>query len=76
MKAKLEFNLPEDGDDFILAVKGSNWRHVCWELDQSLRKKVKYDDTISDDKREAYEGVRDELRQFMFDNSVDFDEVN
>jgi hypothetical protein len=35
MKAILEFNLPEDKVDFNLAVKGSDWWHVCWKMDQN-----------------------------------------
>ena len=33
MKAILEFNLPEDNQEFKLATKGSYWWHVCWEMD-------------------------------------------
>ena len=75
MKAILEFNLPEDKVDFNLAVKGSDWWHVCWKMDQHLRTKIRYDESISEHTREVYEELREELRQIMLDNNVDFDEV-
>ena len=75
MKAILEFNLPEDKDDFNLAVKGSDWRYVCWKMEQLLRGQLKYNDDISEDTRKTYEHIRQELSQFMFDSNVSFDEV-
>ena len=38
MKAILEFDLPQDNQEFKLATKASDWWHVCWEMDQWLRK--------------------------------------
>ena len=71
MKAILEFNLPEDKVDFDLALQGSDWKHVCWEMDQLLRKHIKYDDDLSEDARGILEYVRDELYRFMNENNVD-----
>ena len=71
MKAILEFNLPEDKVDFDLALQGSDWKHVCWEMDQLLRKHIKYDDDLSEDARLILEYVRDELYRFMNENNVD-----
>jgi hypothetical protein len=51
MKAILEFNLPEDKVDFNLAVKGSDWWHVCWKMDQNLRTKLRYAESISEHTR-------------------------
>ena len=75
MKAILEFNLPEDKVDFNLAVKGSDWWHVCWQMDQYLRKKIKYDETLSEDVHDAYQDMRDELCRMMNESNVNFDEV-
>ena len=71
MKAILEFNLPEDKVDFDLALQGSDWKHVCWEMDQLLRKEIKYNDDNSDYKINVLQKVRDEFHQFMIDNNVD-----
>jgi hypothetical protein len=42
MKAVLEFNLPDDQQDFDLAVSGMKFWSVLYDLDQSLRTKTKY----------------------------------
>ena len=71
MKATLEFNLPEDKSDFNLAIKGSDWWHVCWQMDQYLRKRVKYDEGLTEEQLEVYEDLRGEFWKFMKDNNVD-----
>jgi len=75
MKAILEFNLPEDKQDFNLATKASDWWYVCWRMDQYLRKRVKYDESITEDQREVYEDMRGELWRMMHESNVSFDEV-
>ena len=42
MKAILEFNLPDDQEDFKMATNALSWYAVCWDLDQELRAKTKY----------------------------------
>jgi hypothetical protein len=76
MKAILEFNLPEDNQEFELATKGLKFWSVLWELDQSLRAKTKYaPDSLPQDKYDAYEEIRNELRELMSDNNISFDMV-
>ena len=76
MKAILEFNLPDDKQDFELATNGLKFWSVLWELDQSLRAKTKYaSDDLPQDKYDAYQEIRDELRELMFDNNLSFDMV-
>ena len=75
MKATLEFNLPEDQPEFNNAIKGGDWKHVCWEMDQYLRKHIKYDESLSEEQLRVYEGVREELYGFMVENKVDLYEV-
>jgi hypothetical protein len=76
MKAILEFNLPDDQDQFELATKGSNMYSVLWELDQSLRAKTKYaPDDLPEDKYDAYEEIREELRELMSNSNISFDMV-
>ena len=76
MKAILEFNLAEDNQEFELATEGLKFWSVLWELDQSLRAKTKYaPDNLPQDKYDAYQEIRDELRELMSDNNVNFDMV-
>ena len=75
MKAILEFTLPEDQSEFNNAIKGGDWKHVCWQMDQYLRKEIKYNDDNSDYKIRVLEKVREELNVFMFENNVDLYEA-
>ena len=75
MKATLEFNLPEEQYEFNNAIKGGDWKHVCWEMDQYLRKHIKYDESLSEEQLRVYEGIREELYSFMIENKVDLYEV-
>jgi hypothetical protein len=76
MKAILEFNLPDDQQDFDLAVKASKFWSVLWELDQDLRAKTKYaPDDLPEDKYDAYQEVRDKLYELMSENLISFDMV-
>lgn len=77
MKAILEFNLPDDQQEYELANKAFSLWHVLWELDQELRAKIKYaPDDLPKDKYDAYEEVREKLHELMRDNNVSLDMVN
>ena len=64
MKATLEFNLPEDRDDFNYATNGFNYYMALVEMDQWLRAEYKYND-----KEDMYE-VREKLREIILENNV------
>lgn len=57
MKAILEFELPEDKENFNAASRGMDWALVVWEMDQIMHKKVKYEE-LSDDSRKTIEELR------------------
>ena len=42
MKSILEFNLPEEEEQFNVASKGMDWALIVWDIDQLLRNKLKY----------------------------------
>ena len=44
MKAILEFNLPEDQNEFEYATKGSEMFLILWNVKQEYRKLMKYND--------------------------------
>jgi hypothetical protein len=72
MKAILEFTLPEDQPEFNNAIKGGDWKHVCWEMAQYLRAQIKYaPDEMSQEKYDALEEVREEFNRIMNENNVD-----
>ena len=68
MKAILEFELPQDNQEFELATKASKMYSTLWEFDQWLSGAIKYKDKELDE-------VRDKLRELMNDNRIDFDMV-
>ena len=78
MKATLEFNLPEDQDDFELATKGGKWYSIVWEMDQWLRTQYKYmpDEEYSEDRYNAYVEAREKLFELMKENGVNLDDVS
>ena len=67
MKATLEFNLPEDRDDFNYANNVFNYYMALVEMDEWLRSEYKYND-----KEEMYE-VREKLREIILENNVKLD---
>ena len=64
MKAILEFNLPEDKENFEFATNGFNYYMALSEMDQWLRSEYKYND-----KEEMY-AVREKLNYFISENNV------
>lgn len=76
MKAILEFNLPDDQQDFEMASNALKFWSVLYELDQDLRAKTKYaSDDLPQDKYDAYQEVREKLREFMSENNISLDMV-
>ena len=76
-KAILEFNLPDDQQEFDLATSGLKFWSVLWELDQDLRAKTKYaPDDLPQDKYDAYEEIRDKLHELMSESNISFDMVS
>jgi hypothetical protein len=76
MKAILEFNLPDDQQDFEMASNALKFWSVLYELDQDLRAKTKYaSDDLPQDKYDAYQEVRDKLYEIMSENLISFDMV-
>ena len=42
MKGILEFNLPEEEEEFRAAQDGGAWKSLVWDLNEELRKWQKY----------------------------------
>ena len=73
MKAILEFNLPEEEEQFNAANKGMDWALVAWETDQLLRKKLKYEEHTRD-ARKALEDIRKILNDLLIDKGLNYPE--
>jgi hypothetical protein len=67
MKATLEFNLPDDKEDFDYANNGFNYYISLVEMDQWLRSEYKYNGV------EAMYEVREKLNEIILGNNVNID---
>jgi hypothetical protein len=74
MKARLEFNLPEERVEFDMCTKSGDMHSVLWDMDQWLRSKTKYapDDT-SEDTFNAFELCRETLHELLNENNINLD---
>jgi len=72
MKAKIEFNLPEDQAVYHIHFQSLSMYCALNDMQQFLRLKIKYDD-LSDEAFKAYEECRDYLSQVLIDNDVSLD---
>jgi len=68
MKAKLEFNLPEDKEEFAVATKAMDWSLLVWDIDQFIRNKIKYEQ----DREGVLQLVRNELNFQMEEKGLQF----
>lgn len=64
MKAILEFNLPEDKEDFDFATNAVNYYSALCEFDQWLRSEYKYNGN------EAMVEVREKLNEIINENNI------
>ena len=74
MKATLTFDLPDDKTDFQLAIDSWKWRSIMIQLNEELRSKVKWDNNMSKDQREAYQDVRKKIVVMLNENNLRLDE--
>ena len=66
MKAILEFNLPEDQEEYDLHNKAYIMHNLIWEMKQQLRGETKYAiDNISDDTLNAMYKCADKFNELI-----------
>jgi hypothetical protein len=73
MQAVLTFNLPDEQREYALANKGSSLSCILWDLDQWLRSETKYQE-LDEKTYEAYDKVRNQLREIMSEHSLTFND--
>jgi len=69
MKAILEFNLPDDRDEFTIANNAMNFYQTCRNLDEWLRGEIKYK------KRNELQEARDKLLEIMEYRNINLDMI-
>jgi len=72
MKAILEYNLPDEQQEYDLANKGSDLSIIIWDLDQWLRNEIKYNNELTDKESDTYCKIRDKLREIMEEHDITF----
>ena len=70
MKAILEFNLPEDKEEFDVSSRGMDWALLAWDIDQFIRNKIKYEQ----DRDDVLQLVRDKLNCLMEEKGLKYPE--
>ena len=70
MKAILEFELPEDKENFDASAKGMDWALLVLDIDQFIRNKIKYEQ----DKDGILQLVRDRLYFNMEEKGLKYPE--
>ena len=70
MKATLEFNLPEEQEEYENAVRAPKLKTALWNIVQSLRSIDKYEE-LSDGERKMIVRVREIVHEQLQDNEVD-----
>ena len=73
MKAILEFNLPEDNDDFTMATKATSYSLALWEISQFLRSEIKYNEQLSEDAYDQVVKIREKFHDILNDNNISLD---
>ena len=72
-KAILEFNLPEENEEFLTAQNGGKYHSVIWNLDQYLRSIHKYSSDSYDEKAlEEVQKIRDKLHELLNEYDLSF----
>lgn len=67
MKGILEFDIPEDQEDFKLAQDGHKYKRVVDDMYQWLRNKAKYEDKKTVTIEEAREKLSELLNEYVSD---------
>jgi hypothetical protein len=70
MKVIIEFTDEEALSDAKVALDGWKWRMSIEELDQHLRNEVKYNESLPSEVGEAYEKLRDEIREILSNSNL------
>jgi len=72
MEATLQFNLPDDEEQFNVAVKSMEWALLVWDVDQIIRTLLKYHSGEYETGVLALEHMQEEIRNLMEEKGLQF----
>jgi len=70
MKAILEFNIPEEQDDFNHVMKAEDYYNVIFNFDKYLRREIKYNESLSKKEKDIILKVRDTFSEILTNNEI------
>lgn len=75
MKAKLEFDLdnPDDKMAHMRCVKATDMALMLWDIKQKIRRKLKYNEDLSEDELHQWEVMQDEFYSIADDYGINLD---
>jgi hypothetical protein len=74
MKAILEFELPDDQEEYEYAVNASKMYNALWQIKQLLRAKLKYNpDELTDVELKQWEFMQDEFHCILDNKNLKLD---
>jgi hypothetical protein len=72
MKAKIEYNLPDDQFEFDNAVKSNKMWHALTEIKDELRRIWKYEE-LKENQYELVERIREKFFEILQENEINLD---
>ena len=74
MKAILEFELPEDQQEYEMTVDATKMYSALWDIKQLIRSKLKYNsDSLTDIELRQWEIIQDEFYCILNDQNIQLD---
>ena len=74
MKAIIEFELPEDQEEYEKANNANKMYMALWDIRQLFRSKLKYNsDGLNDEQLEQWEAMRGEFFDILDNNDLKLD---
>lgn len=72
-KVTLEYDFNEEQEEMESAINGWKWKMLVWELDQHLRKELKYNDKLTGEAYEAVDQIRETLHELKSEAGLKLD---
>lgn len=69
-KVIMEFNLPDEQEEFENFNNASKYQRVLYDLDNYLRNIIKYTPDIKEENLDLHQKIRDKLYELLNDNGV------
>jgi hypothetical protein len=63
----------DEFEDARTALDGWKWKMAMWDLDQHLRSEIKYNEKLSTETDEAYQAIREKIREILNDSNLNIE---